>query len=404
MDSPFNRSSKTTRSPPPSPAPRTTMEPEETLETVSTPEIQNWMTSIERCLDEVCTIATEGKLNSDQKLRISNLCRKVGHGTSQMAVMYQSLKQKAIQTHASMQTLKENNNISDCLAEFKQTIESCSKPTTGISSFADIVKKGTSTFLQPSPLNSVFIYPNDKLKSSDDTKSLVQKIISPEQIKLQVRGLRKIRNGGVIITTESKQDIEKLKKSVKESTNDLTVDEPPKRRPRIIVIGVPTSLPEYEIFKCIYDQNVAEKMPNMSLDSFLATVKLSHKSGKRDEETCNFILEVPANVRRALISQERAYIKWRSCPVRDFTRVTRCYNCQQYGHAAKTCKDDKPICGHCGELGHSIKECTKKDDAPKCATCMRFKKPNAHKTGDLDCPARKNAEYRYLNSIDYEGA
>ncbi|CAH0398105.1 unnamed protein product [Chilo suppressalis] len=44
-------------------------------EVVSTAEVQNWMKTIELCLSEICTISTEGKLNSDQKLRIHNLCR-----------------------------------------------------------------------------------------------------------------------------------------------------------------------------------------------------------------------------------------------------------------------------------------------------------------------------------------
>ena len=33
-------------------------------------------------------IAADGKLKSEQKMKISNLCRKIGSGTSQMAVLY----------------------------------------------------------------------------------------------------------------------------------------------------------------------------------------------------------------------------------------------------------------------------------------------------------------------------
>lgn len=102
--------------------------------------------------------------------------------------------------------------------------------------------------------------------------------------------------------------------------------------------------------------------------------------------------------------KDRAFINWSSCPVRDFTLVTRCYKCQQYGHAAKSCRETTYICGHCGELGHSIKECTKKEEEPKCATCLHFKKPSNHKTGAADCPAKIMAENRYINSIDYGGA
>lgn len=405
--SPFNRSALTQRSPPstPSPAPPPPAQQEEDLpEMLPTSEIQNWMTSIQQCLNEVCTISSEGKLNSDQKLRINSLCRKVGHGTSQMAVQYQSLKQKTIQAHITLQALKEKHDLSQRLQDLKQCIEESSKPATGTVSFADVVRNSPNNFVQPSNLSSIAIYPTDKLKSSEETKTLVQQIIRPEKMKLHVRGLRKTKNGGVIISTDCKGDIEKLKQSTQLTTSGLTVDEPQKRKPRIVVVGVPSSMQETEVFNCLFQQNLADMHQGMTLELFLSSTKLSHKSGKKDAETCNYVLEVSAHIRKALIAKERVFINWSSCPVRDFTLVTRCFKCQQYGHAAKSCREVANICGHCGEVGHAIKECTKKAELPRCATCLHFKKPCNHKTGESDCPARKSAEKRYINSVDYEGA
>lgn len=412
--SPFIRSGMTPRSPPSTPTPTSPQQPKQNkeeavnpAEPIPTPEIQNWLGSIEQCLNEVCAIANDGKLNSEQKLRISNLCRKVGHGVSQMAVRYQSLKSSAIQTHTALKTMTEARDLADCLTEMNRTIqESCTKQEARRSdtSFADMVKKGSSNFVRPNPLSSVAIFPCDNSKSSDETRNMVQNIICPGEMKLKVRGVRKIGKGGLIISTETKDDLEKLKQTVQTASSELTVDEPRKRKPRIVVIGVPASMAENEVFKCLYDQNLADKLPTMSRDIFMTSIKLSHKSGRKDTENCNYVLEVPAVIRKALITQERLFINWTSCPVRDFTLVTRCYKCQQYGHAAKFCKNTAPTCGHCGEEGHAIQDCTKKAETPKCATCLRFKKPASHKTGDLDCPAKKSAENRYINSIDYEGA
>lgn len=417
--SPFNRSTMMRRSPPPTPtpgpppAPTSPQQPrqdhaaEAKIETLDISEINNWMTSIEKCLNEVCAIAQDGKLNSEQKLRINTLSRKVGNGVSQMAVYYQDLKQKAGEVQISLQALREKRDLTDCLDNFRKTIEvsikeNCAQPTkTENSSFADMVKMNKNNYLRPSNLSSIAIYPDDKLKSSDDTKSLVQKIICPEKMKLHVRGLRKTKNGGVIISTETKDDIEKLRNSTQLSSSGLKVEEPHKRRPRIIVIGVPSALTDQEVYDCIYKQNLADKLPNMPRDSFLASLKLSHKSGKKEGPTCNFILEVPASIRKALITQDRVFINWTSCPVKDFTLVTRCFKCQQYGHAARTCRETTHTCGHCGQQGHQSNECTKSAEPSQCATCLRFKKPSDHKTGELECPARKIAESRYINSIDY---
>lgn len=123
---------------------------------------------------------------------------------------------------------------------------------------------------------------------------------------------------------------------------------------------------ESEVYSCIFEQNMVDKVPSMTRDTFLSSIKLSHKSGRRDSDHHNLILEVSAVIRKALITQDRVFINWTSCPVRDFTLVTRCYNCQQYGHAAKSCKNTAPVCGHCSEEGHSIKECTKKNDSKMC--------------------------------------
>ncbi|XP_063360692.1 uncharacterized protein LOC134662935 [Cydia amplana] len=412
-NSPFNRSGLTRRSPPstptpqpgpPGPAPANMQQEEEPPKVIPTSDIQTWLKKIELNLHDVCSTSAEGKLNTDQKLRINNLCRSVNHLASQMAIEYQSLKSHAVQAYQSRQAHQEKMDLVKRIQELKESIEESSRQVSGPVSFADALKKNGTRYVQPSNISSVAIYPVDKLKSSEETKSLVQKIIRPEEMKLHVRGLRKIKNGGVVISTDSKEDVIKLKQSAQLTTSGLTVDEPQKRKPRIVVIGVPADMQETEVLKCIFNQNLADKLQDWSLEKFMSSTKLSHKSGKKDAETCNYIIEVSGAIRKALITNDRVFVNWSSCPVRDFTLVTRCFKCQLYNHAAKTCKMETNICGHCGEAGHSFKECTKKDEAPKCATCSHYKKPCNHQTGEADCPARKMAEKRYLNSIDYEGA
>ncbi|XP_063635996.1 uncharacterized protein LOC134806602 [Cydia splendana] len=408
----FNRSSRTPRSPPPEGRPAMETTPgtpvaaarAEAPDVVSTTEIQKWISEIEKRLSEICTIANDGKLNSDQKLRINTLSKSVLGGISQLAVQYQAVKQNLLLSQAKVNTLSMQTNISTQLYELKQCIQE--KATTEEKqSFADMVRTGKSSTVVPTKSSSsIAIYPADKEKSSEDTKNLIQNLIKPETLKLHVRGMRKTKNGGVIISTERKDDLEKLKASQQLQQSGLKVEDTTKRRPKIIILGVPTNMSEGEVFDCIFKQNIADLQPNLTRDTFMCSVKLSHKSGKKDLSTCNYILECTAEVRRMLIQQQRVFINWTSCPVRDFTLLTRCYLCHLYGHSAKYCKDTEPTCGHCGSSGHGFKECPKQAEPAKCATCLRFKKPANHKTGDDQCPAKKNAQLRYINSIDYEGA
>ena len=98
-------------------------------------------------LNEVCAIATDGKLNLEQKLKISNLCRKIGSGTTQMAVLYQSLKQKAIHANSMIDTQKQQCNLTEKMKELKQTIQGSSSIDNA--SFADMVKRGCNDFVPP---------------------------------------------------------------------------------------------------------------------------------------------------------------------------------------------------------------------------------------------------------------
>lgn len=408
MDSPFNRSTMTSRSPPPKRQGEEASTPAPTIEAVSTAEIEKWLSSIEQCLNDICIISSEGKLNSDQKLKISSLSRSVMGGVSQLAVQYQALKQKYISSQIIIQNHNDQKGISvqieDKIEDLKECIRSAPKTPAQNTSFADVVKKGHNSIVRPPSTSSIIVYPTNKEKSSEDLKKLIQTLIKPEELKLHIRGMRKTKDGGVIISAEGKDDIEKLKQSEQLKNSGLKLEDKIKRRPKIILLGVPTSTPEKEVLECLYEQNISDKYPHVLRDNFLSSIKLSHKSGRRDSSHCNFILELPADIRNMIIQQERVFINWTSCPVRDFTIVTRCYKCQQYGHSAKYCRDTDSTCGHCGCMGHTIKECSKLQEPPKCASCQRYNKPSQHRTGDALCPARKSAEARYLNSIDYGGA
>lgn len=408
MDSPFNKSSRILRTPPPerhhveevptSPVP--SARPTQVIEAVSTSEIQKWLCSIEQCMNEICIISTEGKLNSEQKLKISTISRNVIGGVSHLAVQYQSLKQKYITGLTTIDNLIEQNDICNQLKNLENSISAPKLPGPS-QSFADIVRTSSKTTILPSSTSSITIYPVDKGKTSEETKKLVQTLVKPQDLKLHIRGVRKIKNGGVIISTNTKDDLDKLKKSQNLQSSGLKLEELTKKKPRIILLGVPSNISEKEVFECLYEQNIADHHSSFDRDNFFGSIKLSHKSGKRDAAVCNYIVEVTAELRRALVQQQRVFINWTSCPVRDYTLLTRCYNCQQYGHSAKYCREGSPTCGHCGCTGHSIKECPKSSEPAKCATCLRFKKSADHKTGEQLCPAKKSAEARHLSYVDY---
>ena len=77
-----------------------------------------------------------------------------------------------------------------------------------------------------------------------------------------------------------------------------------------------------------------------------------------------------------------------TCPVTGIMNVQQCYNCQCFGHTAKTCRS-KTKCLICGE-DHHHKGCPNKETKQaKCANCK-----GPHVASYKGCPAYKKQAFR----------
>lgn len=67
------------------------------------------------------------------------------------------------------------------------------------------------------PKNLVTIFPgkNEELKTSNDVKEALKKLVTPREEGIGIRNVRKINNNGVLIEAEKKQDIEIILKNEK---------------------------------------------------------------------------------------------------------------------------------------------------------------------------------------------
>ena len=65
-------------------------------------------------------------------------------------------------------------------------------------------------------------------------------------------------------------------------------------------------------------------------------------------------------------------------------QIIRCFNCQGFGHVARLCKSQNPVCGKCTSKEHNTKECTVAPNNFKCFHCGEN-----HQTGNRHCEAIK---------------
>lgn len=91
-------------------------------------------------------------------------------------------------------------------------------------------------------------------------------------------------------------------------------------------------------------------------------------------------IEVTRKVGEALIKRKRIGGKWNHWGVREFLRVSRCYNCRRVGHKGAGCPEERAnveTCHRCGEEGHKVAECKNR------AYCYLCK--GEHKAESLGC-------------------
>ncbi|KOC58583.1 hypothetical protein WH47_08616 [Habropoda laboriosa] len=114
----------------------------------------------------------------------------------------------------------------------------------------------------------------------------------------------------------------------------------------MIIYEVPNAQGEKETFDAIAEQNFEGE----DRQKFLKQAKLAFKTGQKNKENSNWILEVSRELREILIKKERLYIGWRCCKAHDYVVATRCYKCQGYGHTSKYCRSSADTCGHLNAL------------------------------------------------------
>lgn len=210
--------------------------------------------------------------------------------------------------------------------------------------------------------------------------------------------MRTIRNKGVLLNTATAGEQEKLLNApCFNNSSTLKARLPTKRLPRLIFFNVPRDLTDVEFLRI-----ALIGVPNIQdIEEAIASCKLSHLAGARTGTTCHRVYEMPATLRKLLVEQEKVFVNWTVCRVRDFIGLTVCTKCQMIGHSYKYCRDT-PRCGHCAEENHISESCPNAAVKPVCATCTRFGKPATHSTGDRDnCPAYKAALKKDLATIDY---
>lgn len=215
--------------------------------------------------------------------------------------------------------------------------------------------------------------------TSEQVKERVMNAVG-KSLNVRVKAVRKTRSGGIAVETVSECDLKKVRECKKLSEIGMSVEEPRKIGPKVIVFDVPCEMTSEEVLNELYVKNLSECV---SEKEFKERVRVVNRSNKKDANVGNIILEVSVKMFNELMKEGRMYMGWRACKMKEYVNVLRCHKCCAFGHMARECKEKESVCQKCGECGHLRFACKKSEC---CRNCKIKGKRSDHSVMSQECP------------------
>jgi len=235
-------------------------------------------------------------------------------------------------------------------------------------------------------------------QTSETIKEILKTNINPTEIKVGINALKTLRNGKVLIETNTKEELETLDKDINDKCGDRLETHIHKlRHPRLVILNIPDDITTSNIEGTLIAQN-----PGLNLANGDINAKFTYVTKK---QTRNLVVEVRAQVRKALL-QNKVKIGWLICRIEDYISVNRCFKCSRYNHRARDCRGEEtcPLCA--GK--HKLRDCTASPHEYKCVNCTTYSKFNPtkpvcsnHSSLDRNCPSLQALLEKYKLNTDY---
>jgi hypothetical protein len=231
----------------------------------------------------------------------------------------------------------------------------------------------------------VIVRPDDKNIASTETEKLLKKTINPQQLKIGVKRVKNIRDGGVLIECRTEEECEKLSQEISSKTRGLTTDRPKKREPKLVIKGVSSEIKDTQLIDEIITNNSVihrflDGMTQKEIESHISLkFKFRKKSKTRDDMYC---IQISPQLKTIINGCQTLFIGWNSCHFEDYLPITRCFNCNGFGHISNNCNQSYASCGHCGGK-HKTHECNTDRSSSFCTNCDKFNKSKSQQI--LDC-------------------
>lgn len=283
----------------------------------------------------------------------------------------------------------------------KEKLEMMTKSINEIKNTGSNNTKSYAATLKNNMKVPIVVKPKEKNQDSNATKEFIKTKIDFKNVKAD--GLRKIRDGGIIIDCDSNADSIKISEMVRSKVgNNYSVEMLEIKKPRLKIINLHDDMSETEIIDNLKIQN---DLPNTAQIKLIKNIK---RTNNRNPNNINYdiVIETDHTTYDKLVNKQAVNIGWSKCKIFRHTHLLRCYNCCGFSHIAKDCKNKK-ACSQCGGE-HNRSECESED--LKCTNCtimcdkFKLKLNTKHNAFDRKCEIYSKKISQLQNKFGYMSA
>jgi hypothetical protein len=238
--------------------------------------------------------------------------------------------------------------------------------------------------------NVLIVRPVAENVKSNETEKILKSVLINSKKNIAINNIKFISKGGLAVNCGSTEDREELAETISNTINECSVTKPKQKNPKIVLYGVDSELTENDITNEIVKKN-------KTIKDFLETTKSERiedhikckfqfrkkNSSQTEAENANqtvvehklrtWVLEVSPKIWQILSKLSSVYVGFRACRFEEYLFISRCFNCNGFGHKASECKQTVSSCGKCGQ-NHDTKNCKSTNATHFCSNCDRFNK------------------------------